>query len=130
MSVHSVLAQGRAAVEQLLVDTCRIERLADRGEFNQTTGDYDPTWEVLYEGRCRLKNQSAGSGTEYGEHEVNLPSYQLVLPWDVSPEIRETDRVTITTSGDSWLIGRSMEVTGVDKADLKTARRLNVQDRT
>lgn len=117
-------------MEQLFVDACRIERLADRGEFNETTGDYEPEWTVLYEGRCRLKNQSAGSPTEYGEHEVNLPSYQLVLPHDVAPEIRETDRVTITASGDSWLVGRQLEVTGVDKASLKTARRLNVQDRT
>lgn len=131
MSVHSVLAQGRAAVEQLFVDTCKIERLADgRGPFNPTTGDYDPTWQTLYEGRCRLKNQGAGSSSEYGEHEVNLPTYQLVLPYDVSPEIRETDRVTVTSSADAWLVGRQMQVTGVDKTAIKTARRLTVQDRT
>lgn len=130
MSVQGILAAGRTAAEMLFVDECQIERMADRGELDPETGEYTPEWTTLYTGRCRLKNQSAGSSTEYGEHEVNLPSYQLVLPHDVAPEIKETDRVTITASGDSWLIGRQMEVTGVDKASLKTARRLNVQDRT
>lgn len=130
MSLTSHLARGRVAALQLMVDTCKIERLASRGEFDPETGNYSPTWETLYEGRCRLKNQGAGGSSEYGEHEVNLPTYQVVLPYDVSPEIRETDRVTVTSSADAWLVGRQMQVTGVDKTALKTARRLTVQDRT
>lgn len=130
MSLTSHLARGQNAALQLMVDTCRIERMTSRGAFDSETGDYSPTWETLYEGRCRLKNQGGGGSSEYGEHEVTLPSYQLVLPWDVSPEIRPTDRVTITASADSWFVGRPMEVTGVDKTAIKTARRLTVQDRT
>ena len=124
-----MLARGRAAALQLMVDECLIERLTP-GSFNSTTGDYADVWAEIYSGRCRLKSQGGGSAAQFGEHEVSLASYQVVLPWDMGPEIRIGDRVTITACEDSWVIGRHLDVTDVALNGISTARRITVQDRS
>jgi hypothetical protein len=127
MSVSSVLARGRAAVLQLMVDTCLIERKTGR-TWDDVTGDYTDVWTTIYTGPCHLK-KGGGGDSQFGEHEATLNRYPVSLPWDPSVEIKREDRLTITTSADDWLIGRPMEVVDIDLNALATARRIVVEDR-
>jgi hypothetical protein len=132
MSVASVLARGRAAAEQLMVDTCLIERHTGR-VFNSVTGVYDDVWTQVYSGPCRVKGGARSSGgrdAEFGEHEATLHAYEIRLPWDTTPEIKREDRLTVTTSDDTWVIGRLLEIVDVAFSGTTTSRRIAAEDRS
>ncbi|WP_344747081.1 DUF6093 family protein [Streptosporangium vulgare] len=84
-------------------------------------------WETVYTGACRVKPRSSREA-EWGEHEVTLHQYTVGFPWDVEPEFRREDRVTITASDDAWLIGRHLNVIGVSLAGTSTTRRILAED--
>jgi hypothetical protein len=126
MSVDSVLAAGRTAALQLMRDTCTVERKSGQ-VFDENTGQYTDTWAPVHTGPCRIKPRSH-SEAEFGEREVTLHSYIVVLPWDATPEIHREDRLTVIASDDAWLIGRPLEVIDVGYAGTATARRLVVED--
>lgn len=127
MSVDGVLARGRAAALQLLRDTCAVERRSSR-VLDENTGQHADIWTSIHTGLCRVKPRSH-SEAEFGEREVTLHQYTVVLPWDVSAEIQREDRLTITASDDAWLIGRPLEVIDVGLSGTSTARRLIVEDK-
>ncbi|MGA4989873.1 DUF6093 family protein [Nonomuraea bangladeshensis] len=134
MSVSGVLARGRAAALQLMRDTCVIERKDGEPVLNETTGVLVQQWATVYTGRCRVKSsgragQGAGREAEWGEREVTLHQYTAVLPWDTPEVIAREDRLTITASEDTWLVGRHLEVIDISLNGAATARRLLVEDR-
>ncbi|GAA3416213.1 hypothetical protein GCM10018952_43590 [Streptosporangium vulgare] len=57
-----------------------------------------------------------------------MHQYTVGFPWDVEPEFRREDRVTITASDDAWLIGRHLNVIGVSLAGTSTTRRILAED--
>jgi hypothetical protein len=128
MSVESAVAAGRTAALQLMRDTCVIERRSGAPTLNQSTGELTQPWTQIYSGRCRGKPRSSKEA-EWGEHEVTLHQYVVVLPWDATPQIRREDRLTVTASDDAWLIGRHLEVIAVSLAGTSTARRILVEDK-
>lgn len=128
MSVPGVLAAGREAALKLMRDTCTVERRNGEPVLNETTGLLEQLYTTVYAGVCRIKPRSS-SETEWGEHEVTLGQYVAVLPWDTAPAIAREDRLTVTASDDVWLVGRRLEVIGVNLAGTSTARRLLVEDK-
>lgn len=128
MSVAGVLARGRAAALQLMVDTCLVERKDGAPVLNETTGELVQTWTTVYTGACRVKPRSPRE-SEWGEHEVTLHQYGAVLPWDATPAVQREDRLTVTASDDAWLIGRRLEVIGISLSGAGTARRILVEDK-
>ncbi|MEV4246967.1 DUF6093 family protein [Streptosporangium canum] len=127
MSVEGILSAGRTAALQLMRDTCTVERKTGAPVFDDSTGQYVQEWAPVHSGQCRVKPRSH-SEAEFGEREVTLHSYIVVLPWDATPEIHREDRLTVTASDDAWLIGRPLEVIDVGYAGTATARRLVVED--
>ncbi|MFI6594993.1 DUF6093 family protein [Nonomuraea sp. NPDC050536] len=128
MSVESVLAAGRTAALQLMRDTCTVERKDGDPVLDNDTGQLVQPWTTIYTGRCRVKPRSS-SETEWGEREVTLGQYVAVLPWDASGQVKREDRLRVTVSDDSWLVGRNLEVIGISLAGTATARRLLVEDK-
>ncbi|TYB69737.1 hypothetical protein FXF51_06125 [Nonomuraea sp. PA05] len=128
MSVSGVLARGRAAALQLMRDTCTVERKSGEPVLNEETGLLEQSWSTVYTGACRVKPRTSREA-EWGEREVSLGSYIAVLPWDTTSEIQREDRLRVTASDDTWLIGRDLEVVGISLAGTATARRLLVEDR-
>ncbi|GAA3416408.1 DUF6093 family protein [Streptosporangium vulgare] len=127
MSVTGILARGRAAALQLMRDTCTVERKDGAPVLDEATGELVQAWETVYTGACRVKPRSSREA-EWGEHEVTLHQYTVGFPWDVEPEFRREDRVTITASDDAWLIGRHLNVIGVSLAGTSTTRRILAED--
>jgi hypothetical protein len=109
-------------------DTCVIERRDGEPVLNETTGQLEQAWETVYTGACRVKPRS-NREAEWGEREVSLHQYVAVLPWDATPAIQREDRLRVTASDDTWLIGRNLEVVGIALAGTATARRLLVEDK-
>lgn len=134
MSVEGVLAAGRAAALQLMRDTCIIERRDGDPVLNDTTGQLEQAYTTVYSGQCRVKpfgraGQTPGTESQWGDHEVTLHQYVCVVPWDTTPAVRREDRVTVTSSDDTWLIGRHLEVVDVGLSGSATARRMVVEDK-
>ncbi|MGI5161394.1 DUF6093 family protein [Microbispora sp. CA-102843] len=131
MSVEDVLAGGRRAAAQLLLDACLIERKAGPPTFDPATGEYVQQWETVYAGPCRLKRSAGGDDTQLGDSQsVTLHQYPVRLPWDAVPEVRREDRLTLTASDDAWAVGRPMEVVDVGYSGTSTGRHLMVEDKS
>lgn len=128
MSVSGVLAAGRTAALALMRDTCTVERKDGVPVLDENTGLLVQSWITIYTGQCRVKPRSS-SETEWGEREVTLGQYVAVLPWDASGQVKREDRLTVSASDDAWLVGRHLEVIGINLAGTSTARRLLVEDK-
>lgn len=133
MSAESVILQGRAFQEAQFISRCVIRRQA--GEtFNETTGEYEPTWTTVYpesgdDGPCLLKFDSSSM------REVDAQSQQLVrqrpilkLPVATSAGVRIDDVAEITENPlDPARVGLKVRISGDHVGTLTTARRFPVE---
>ena len=132
IDIQPLLAAGRAAHDQLLVDTCTISRpgapVLDRSTSVLTPGS--PT--VLYAGACRLKPQRVPRNEEAGERLMVMARYELALPFAslATDSLRVGDAVVITASGDSRLVDQPFSVMAVDFSSTATAWRITVEGTT
>lgn len=129
MSAASVLARGRAAAEGLMVDACTIRRIT--GESTGPGGVVTPTYSTLYTGKCRIQQSKADAQQqEVGEAYALMLRLEVQLPMSVTG-LRAEDEVTVTASAhDADLIGRVFLIRDLAHATHKTARRVQVQERT
>lgn len=126
--LEQALADGRREALALMRDTCTVERASGPPVLNEETGELEQPWAAVYSGACRIKPRTQREA-EWAEREVALGQYVAVLPWDASPEVGRGDRLRVTASDDTWLVGRSLEVLAVALAGTSTARRLLVEDK-
>jgi len=130
VSRASVLARGRAAAAAGMVDTCRIDYVADV-DTNPLTGQVAKQRVIRYEGPCRVQQAAApwaGPAT-VGEAALRLAALELQLPVVGSEGIQTEDRVTVLTCvHDTELVGRIFSVVGQHHASHKTTRRLPIQE--
>ncbi|GIH70340.1 DUF6093 family protein [Sphaerimonospora thailandensis] len=130
MSVEGLVAAGRRAALALMRDTCVIERASGERVFDPSTGQYTQAWETVYTGPCRVKQTGGTAETPYGDAQsITLHRYEVRLPWTAAPQVQREDRMTVTTSDDTWLVGRPLEVVDVGFASTGMARRLVVEDK-
>ncbi|MFD9124352.1 DUF6093 family protein [Kitasatospora sp. NPDC059571] len=131
----ALLRDGRAAHEQLMTDTVRLQR-PGAPVYDAATGateQADPR--VLYSGPARVKPMVAHTmGAEFGERAVVLRRYEVALPWSAMPlaadRVVAGDQVQVTASPDSRLTGLVLWVTSVGESSTATAWRLAVEDRS
>ncbi|WP_125214726.1 DUF6093 family protein [Streptomyces griseofuscus] len=130
--MDEVLAAGRRAHEQLMVDACTISRagaqMLDRSTSALTTGAAT----TLYSGPCRLKPQRVPRNEEAGERLAVVARYEVALPFGslATDDLRVGDTVTITASGDTRLVGQHFAVLTVDFGSTATAWRITVESAT
>lgn len=129
MSAASVLARGRAAAELLMVDACTIRRKT--GESTGAGGVVTPTYSTLYAGKCRVQQAAAqAQQQDPGEAYVLMLRLEVQLPMSVTG-LQTEDEVTITASAhDPDLVGRVFLIRDLAHATHKTARRVQVLERT
>jgi hypothetical protein len=130
--IQALLIDGRAAHDQLMVDSCIISRSGtptlDRATSVLTPGA--PT--VLYSGPCRLKPQRVPRNEEAGERLTVIARYELALPFAslATDSLQVGDIVTITASGDTRLVDEPFAVMAVDFSSTATAWRISVEGAT
>lgn len=132
IDIQPLLAAGRAAHNQLLVDTCTISR-PGASTLNRTTSVLTPgAPTVLYSGACRLKPQRVPRNEEAGERLTVVARYEVALPFAslATDSLQTGDTVTITASGDTRLVGEVFAVMAVDFSSTATAWRITVEAAT
>lgn len=129
IDIAPLLAAGRLAHNQLLVDTCTISR-PGTPTLNRTTSVLTPgAPTVLYSGPCRLKPQRVPRNEEAGERLTVVARYELALPFAslATDSLKVGDAVTITASGDTRLVDETFAVMAVDFSSTATAWRITVE---
>ena len=134
MTVPGYLAIARAAQEASMTATCTITRpdTGDERVFDKATGTYsEPTPDVIYAGRCKVKSTARGvTVAEGGERQAAILDLAVHLPVDeASGAVRRRDVVHIDSNPDDLaLVGRDFIVQAGNHATTKTARRLPVEE--
>ncbi|MFF7191771.1 DUF6093 family protein [Streptomyces sp. NPDC008222] len=129
IDIQPLLAAGRLAHQQLMVDSCTITRAATP-TLNRATGVLTPgTPTVLYSGSCRLKAQRVPRNEEAGERLAVVARYEVALPFAslATDSLQVGDTVTITASGDTRLVNQLFAVMAVDFGSTATAWRITVE---
>ncbi|MEU5496174.1 DUF6093 family protein [Streptomyces griseofuscus] len=130
--LDELLAAGRRAHEQLMLDACTISRpgavTLDRSASVLIPG----ASATLYSGPCRLKPQRVPRNEEAGERLTVVARYEVALPFAslATDSLHVGDTVTITASGDSRLVGEDFAVMAVDFGSTATAWRITVEAAT
>ena len=127
-----LLAAGRLAHQQLMVDACTISR-PTTPTLNRSTSVLTPgAATTLYSGACRLKAQRVPRNEEAGERLTVVARYEVALPFAslAADDLDVGDTVTITASGDTRLVGQLFRVLAVDFGSTATAWRIAVEAAT
>lgn len=122
MTAADTAAAGRAAAEQQMTDSCRIERTGPVATSEDGT-DTTPTV-VLYEGPCRLKPAGTAAVIPSATAPAETWQYKLSIPYAQGAGVRSDDRVTITASQDPTAVGLRLQVRNLDRGTHITARRM------
>jgi hypothetical protein len=131
----SELAGIRADAQQLFVDACTIERqptskLDSIREVERGTGQLiDDPRELIYTGSCSIYpiKSRRDRFDEFGQGLIFTRQYRVTLPHS-EDDVQIRDIVTITSSDDTQLIGREMEVRDVIVSTILGYRSLTVHD--
>jgi hypothetical protein len=129
LNVATVVARGRAAAEALMVDACTIERETG-STTDQASGVVTPTYDTIYDGKCRFQQASIDATTapDVGEAQVYLEQTILQLP-ATATGVHAEGVVTCTASAlDPDLPGRQWFTLGVSGKTHATARRIQLRE--
>lgn len=113
-----------------MVDACTIRRR--NGETtNPNTGEITPTYDLLYQGKCRVQQQAMqAQQQDAGQAYLLMVRLEVHLPIAVTG-LQPDDEVQITTSiTDPDLPGRTFYIRDLAHASEKTARRVGTVERT
>lgn len=87
----------RRRASWLMTDTCVIDRPTGSYNWNPKTGHDEPALERVYEGKCRLRQQTSyGTAPTTGGHTYELQQTELHVPYGVSYEAAVGDVATVT----------------------------------
>lgn len=134
VSYHSpISAYARSYVRRRATEvmeyTCRIERRSGKAGYDDDTlAHIQAPREVLYEGRCRVWEVTAGGAVVVGDTDVYTQATNLSIPWDTPVVIKRYDEVQILTAPqDSQMVGERFEIATTAKAgELRATRRFEV----
>lgn len=127
MSLTTILAHGRAAANNRMMDACTVRRIT--GVTTDSAGVVTPTKIVVYSGPCRITMSGQGSPTEGGEATVAVLAMELHLPITGSEDVRHLDEVTVDSAlNDTALVGRTLRVSSKQIKSEATARRISVEE--
>ncbi|AGL13876.1 DUF6093 family protein [Actinoplanes sp. N902-109] len=129
-----ILAQGRRAAEAGMTDACRIQRRTG-STVDDFSGAEIPTYDVVYEGKCRLQQRGGQAEEEdAGEAHILLQQAELQLPVLVDGQATQVDvddEVTITAAAhDPALVGQLYRVQDIPVRSEATARRVQLRRHT
>lgn len=128
MSLTTILAHGRAAAQQRMLDTCTVRRIT-AVTTDDLTGAVTPTKTVVYSGPCRFKMAGDGSPTDGGEVTVAVLSMEVHLPVVGSEAVAHGDEVTVDSAlNDTALVGRTFRVASKQIKSEATVRRISVEE--
>ncbi|MET0521476.1 MAG: DUF6093 family protein [Jiangellaceae bacterium] len=129
MSRAGVLARGQRKAEAGMDDRCLI-RIRTGETVDQNTAEVVPTYDTIYEGKCRVQQTNIQAAEEdAGQAALLMVRLQLQLPVSATGIEPDMD-VDITASRDPDLIGRPYVVRDLFHKTDATSRRIGIIERT
>lgn len=134
------IGQMRSTSSSALPDVCTITRASGEPTLNPITLELAPGDELsVYEGACRVRPRGSQElDVEVGELHETLGPYVATLPAlssatgvvDGDPnDVIVDDFLTVISSADASMIGRSFRVVHVGWSSWQIDRRLGLEDR-
>lgn len=129
MTMFIDTATARARAESLMTSTCTVRAKSTGQTTDPDTGEVtDIPGAEHYAGMCRVRPAGTqGSTVQAGGAELFTFDYVVSLPFSAT-DVVEGDRVTIDSSPDQALAGRTIEVQHVARGDAISARRLQCSE--
>lgn len=123
------LAAMRETSESAMPDTCTITR-AGAADIDPVTGVYSGTPSTVFSGACRVRqySNSQDAVVMVGDLDETLARYVLTVPASATG-VAIDDVVTVSSTNDSDLDGRSFYVSHIPRQSWLTDRRLIIEDR-
>jgi len=110
-----------------------INRIADRGVFNETTGLYDTntTSILIYAGPAHISPVTYRRDRQElgGQEAVRIRQYRCIVPWDAG-DIWIDDVLTVNFTSDPNMDGKVLDVTDVMYESELAVRRITLTDTT
>lgn len=128
MDVQAALPGLRAAAESLMVDSCVVGRKTSGGVLNEETGEYEPGFESVYEGPCKLKAAAVQAQDVDAQSQLLIIQQQtLSLPVAGSEGVRPgmVARVTLRNDPDVGVV--EVRVVAPHQQTFSSARRFPVE---
>jgi hypothetical protein len=126
--IAGLSATARRFAAGLCPDAVTVTRVT-RGALNTATGQHATTSATVYSGPARLRRATSSDAT-VGDRELQRNRPTLVLPFGETDAdaLLPGDVVTVTTSADPALVGRTFTVSSADLGSTATARRYVVEE--
>lgn len=126
--IADALADGRAAAEDRMVDSCTI-RTVD-GVWDEETASYTDAGTTVYAGKCEVKSENVRTTWADAQGKlVTLARYLLKLPIVGSETVRAGHLVHIDSCvNDPGLVGNTFVVDAFRGGSFTTARRLPISE--
>lgn len=130
MLLQAELSAMRMTSQSALPDTCRITRAGEDPTLDTTTGLLAPAdLTTVYTGACRVRTREAQEqDAQVGELHETFGRYVATLPHDAEGIIVD-DYLTVLTSSDADMVGRSFQVVHVGWGSWQIDRRIGLRDR-
>jgi hypothetical protein len=144
MLTDDEVAGMRATSASALPDTCTVTRPVEEFTLDETSLVSEPgESETVYAGPCRVRPRGAQEqDDEVGDLHETLSPYIATLPASVAVAVAVDpasggdpagvavdDYLTVTTSTDDEMVGRSFQIRTVSRGSWKLDRRLGIEDR-
>lgn len=129
MSLDTALARWRSREQTQFRSTCTVTRASGGPRtFDPVANDYaDPAPTTVYDGPCKVRRSAtAGIDTEVAGREVRLQDLEVILPADTA--VAEGDTVTVSSSPDPALAGKTLRITDVLSDDWQINRVVAVEE--
>lgn len=134
------IAGMRATSVAALPDTCVVRRQTSEPTLDDVTLDLDPgTTTTIYAGPCRVRARgSLEQDVEVGELHETLGPYTGTLPALATAtgvtagdpnDVQVDDFLTVQTSSDPGMAGRSFRLVNVSWSAFQVDKRLGLEDR-
>lgn len=126
MWAEDFIYEAREMAEELMLDTCQVERSLGL-VTDPVTAVVSEAWETVYAGKCKVAgDKTQAASPQAGGHVFTVEQLQVHLP--VSALSVTGDRVTIQSAVlDADLVGTQFRLTELARGSYRTADRWNVE---
>lgn len=116
-------------IRSRMTATVMIARPGPPGQWNDDTGQYDPSVPIVaYEGRAYVRpTRRLATDVESAGQPMTAYSFDVIVPPEVAPPDLALDTVTVLASGDAALTGTVLTVLSADIDDWHISRLLVCQ---
>jgi hypothetical protein len=125
VSAESVVLAGRQFAAARMTSTCEIRHETGR-TFNEDTGEYAPTYVIVYTGPCKVRFESPRVFIRDMQSELLAEQRPILfLPIEGTEDVAPNDIATITAAPlDAALVGMEIRINGQHTQTYATARRM------